>query len=1321
MARRIVIFMTAIFATLGIGVAALLLWVTSESGSQQISKRLRLTILDRTGVEILFDQIELDIFPPRIRVQGIDAKRTKGELSCSIEEAELTPDWLDLFSGILSIEEVYLGSPRCRVKLDKDTLDQTVFAEDKTDTPFELKLSALPEFDVFAVSNAALEVDITDPGRLGHIRGAASGFGLDVTRDKGGMEIRGLLGAANGSWQDDDKRAAEEMRELTFRAALTDESVDIRYLKTAVAGGTINLRDAHIPLPLWPSGPDVAEIAVNMPLDVLNRLPFDLPVIKGTAAYRGQVSARRDGNNEIGWYARGQIKLTGIAADDFVLGDLDAHAAFTPQGVAFEKTELHAADGVLKMAGNIAFDDTLTTELDLDLDNIELAHLLEQVTLQGTYVTQRMSGPAKLKGQLNPFRLSGNVRIDVRDHTTLTGSFRDKTSDTALYIPKTFVKGNVTITDEYFEGKNLQASSGNSRVGVDMRINYDSLDWYLKAASDDLYLEDIQHIMGFQVAGHGPVFCHIFGKLNNPEIKGNGTFENAVIEGMDFAELSTDVSFHDLILAFDKLSVRRGASRASSKELTLDFTSDAGLVINTKIEAQRVAIEELFDLFEIDRTPWGSPTGLLFGRVAVAYDLGSNQLRVNADVVHDELSAFGEDFGTDVLRVDWNDGDLTINEFGVTKGNGSISVTGAVRADQSISFIGVARGVEAAGINYETVRALGVDAPVNAFVIVEGTLDHPSGSINLDVGELTHRRVRYGPSSLAMTIDGPVVSGSGNVAGEQVMLEHLELNLKKDRFSVEGFANAVDLVPLLGLESDKTKTVLEITGDMALSGRFAADPRLRGRAKLIKVKAQLGDLEFENTKKAAIRVKANQFNISPTRFSGDDVAFDLSGIVGLDTINLKIAGNAKLASVSSMVDGISKTDGNLAFELRATGDVSNPTLRGDAAVTGGMVRISKFPHDVTHIQGRATFSPNGVRFYDFTADIASGTASMSGDIGLEDMDIEDYRFNLQASDLALTPFDDLTFKVSTVQNGLTLTSGTRGGLPKVTGDAEVRDLRYTSDIRVLELSDLNVDRLSGTRATTKKPKLIDPKKDFFAFDIRLHGEDNLEAHNNLFDVDLVIDDLEKTLRFVGTNQTFGFKGRILGKRGRVRFAGRRFDIRYAAVDFRDPERLDNPNFQVVADGTIRDWKVTMTAEGTVENYEIKLASQPFLQQEDIAFLILTGLTQAENRQFGRSGFNLGMPFLGQLGPGGGELPVELQVYSEYSENAGTDTTRIAMGRWITEDVWVSVSSAVGQTRDVEAQVDYKINDEFSVSAGYEDEDEGSTGNVGLDLKFRLEF
>ena len=89
--------------------------------------------------------------------------------------------------------------------------------------------------------------------------------------------------------------------------------------------------------------------------------------------------------------------------------------------------------------------------------------------------------------------------------------------------------------------------------------------------------------------------------------------------------------------------------------------------------------------------------------------------------------------------------------------------------------------------------------------------------------------------------------------------------------------------------------------------------------------------------------------------------------------------------------------------------------------------------------------------------------------------------------------------------------------------------------------------------------------------------------------------------------------------------------------------------------------------------------------------------------------------------GGKSIPVEFRIYNAYSEQAGTDTTRIALGRWITSDIWVSVSSSISQERDVEAELDYKINDQFSLSTDYDADTESAVGNIGLDLKFRLEF
>jgi len=226
------------------------------------------------------------------------------------------------------------------------------------------------------------------------------------------------------------------------------------------------------------------------------------------------------------------------------------------------------------------------------------------------------------------------------------------------------------------------------------------------------------------------------------------------------------------------------------------------------------------------------------------------------------------------------------------------------------------------------------------------------------------------------------------------------------------------------------------------------------------------------------------------------------------------------------------------------------------------------------------------------------------------------------------------------------------------------------------------------------------------------------VRNNILDARLRIDDREEPLRLVGTNQTFGFLGRILGTRGRVRYAGKVFEIRYAAVSFRDRYRPDNPHFRVTADGEVRDWKVTVTAEGTVDNYEIKLSSQPYLSREDLVFLLMTGMTKAELAQFGSSGLTaVGTPLFGEVG--GDLIPVELRLYNAYSEKAGTDTTRVSVEKQITEDIWASLTSSLGQEREIKANLEYKIDDNFSIMLDFDNESQ--FGNLGIDLKYRLEF
>ncbi|MDJ0764776.1 MAG: translocation/assembly module TamB domain-containing protein [Myxococcota bacterium] len=1323
MARRIGIFLLALIAVLGLITGAVLVWATSQSGSQAISQKLRHQLRRDLGIDVSFDNIDFSILPPRIGISAIKAADEKNRIACSIDEAEFAPRPLDLVQGILSIEEVYVGSPNCQIRLSEAEVQQFTALQSKTsdaDGKGKFDLDQLPDFDVFAISNGHLQIHIRDPNRVGDLNLDVDGFGLDVTGGEASIEVRVLIEAATGKWNKGEDRLAESLQTLRARFAIAQRAIEVRHLDAVVAGANIGVRNARIPMSFDERGPDVADLSIAVPLELFDRLPVDVPKMTGTAAFLGRLSMPKDETGALRVAAQGRVTLDDTSIDDFIVGGLKGEVSLSPQGVTFRGTEIVTAQGRLNLSGNIAFDEKLTTRLDAHLSGIELAHLLEQVKVPGAYVTQKMTGPVKLKGQLTPLRLDGTAQIEVADHTVLLDSFRAPKPEVALYIPRVSVKGPVTITDRYVAGQGLNVLAGATTVAVDMRMNYDET-WRLLATSPDLHLDDLKEIVGFDVGGHGPVTCLITGLLSDPKITGSGAFEGFVFEGLAFKSASTDVHFQGTVLSFNDLIAKLAQSRASADELTLDFDAPGGLNVATRIKANRVAVEDLVSLFRIDTRPFGSPTGQLVGEVEINYAIDPEKLLLNADLTHNALTIFGESFGPDALRLSWDTGHLTVTEFGLPKGTGTISITGGILPDRSLKFIGVATGITSEAIDNPVFQKLGIQTTGQAFVIAEGSLDHPIGSANIRLGELRHAGVRYGSSTVTFRLNGAQITGRGKLAGDIATLEHAGLNLDTKEFGIEAFISSMNVLPILSVDTYEHRASLRLTGEAALNGRLDKKPDLTGHAAMNRVSMVFNKVSFEATRPLLVDVDQSQFRIQRTRFSGRDVVFDIGGTFGLERMNLKVSGLARLDQASDLVSGITRSQGTLQFAVKVRGKYPTPALSGEANLKDGSLNIEDFPYPIREIQGQVALNPQSIRFSGFTGNCAGGVLSGGGELRLSKGRISDYQFRMNMSDLELALLDDLTFRASTTKNGLMLNPSEKGSLPMITGDIEIRNLKYAQDIRVMELSDLNVERLSGKRTRPSRPKLIDENKDKFAFDIRLHGNRNLEARNNIFDMGLVIDDVEKPLRLVGTNQTFGFLGRVLGRRGHVRFAGKRFDIQYASIDFNDPLRPENPNFQVTADGQVRDWKITMTAEGTVDEYELKFASQPYLAKEDIVFVIFTGLTRAEHSQFGGTGMSLGAPILGQLGPSGGAIPLEVRVYNEYSEKAGAETTRVSIGRWVTPDVWVSFSSSVSQENDVEAELDYRINDEFSLSTGYENDNEGNVGNVGLDLKFRLEF
>lgn len=1327
MAKRMGKILLALVVLIGLLAAGALLFVTSESGSKWISQKLHDGLKKQTGLEVEFRDIDLALFPPRLLLEDLKARGVEFDLGCTLDEAEVSPNALDLLSGKISIEEIYMGAPRCKVALfEQDMVRFRQASKIGDDSSDKIDLSFLPKFDVVALSDGHFDVSIEDPAGVGNVEVGVNGLYLDITgrhRGQEQIEIRALLEGATGKYAKGEVKIDEKILGLKIRAALDEDGLNIRTFDGIIADVVLEAQDVYVPVNLVGNKLNAMYLSVDVPLPVLSRFPLNTPEIVGNAGFAGQVSVaiKKDGAPSV--TARGKVTLREVAVDDFVIGDLDGTVSYNDRGVAYSDVSLRTAGGSIKMSGEIEFDKDLSIESDLVLNKIELAKLLENLTLDNPYVMQQTSGRVKVNGKLNGLHLRGNAELDVEKFRVFDDGYRNARRETLLAIPEVTVRGPFTITEKSLVAKGFVVQRNNSLVNVDMEFGFSQkAGWGLHARSNQMDLGDVDEITGFKVDGNGSLECKIDAPgYGTPFIEGRADFTQMMFSGYDFSAVTTDVLFDGRRLLFEKLDIRSRKSHYATEVLALDFDSPNGLDVGAKFNIERAELDDLARSYHVDTSGWGTPKGYVSGRLGIQYQTAPEKLRVETTLSHEGLTLFNEVFGKGKMDAIYDNGAVALHRFDMTKGKGSVVVTGEMNDLNELNFVGVVSDVQIEDIVYPLVSDLELQGVGQVFAVLEGTMDHPRGRATVRLSNTTRHGMKFGASDVEVSLDGKVVQAQGTLANRRAVVEHSVFDFDADTFVVESFVSDLDVAHMLGMKKDDEKIVLNVTGELAFRGNMAGNVELTGMGRIFGLDAAYDRFKFKNKAPVVIRVKNDSFTVDNARFIGKHVVFDIGGSADGREFKLTAKGLANLQLVSRLTDAVSDSEGKLSFTAQVGGPWDAPKFRGEAGVVGGGFSVEGFPNRIQGVSGKVLLGSNIVRLEEFTGKSAGGTIDLGGWLSFKGIDVDDYRFNLKLANLELQLMDELTLKASTLKDGLVMAPGKKRNIPFVNGDIEISNFKYTESVHIIDVSDLNVAGLGGKRKRTTRPKLFDKNKDVFEYDIHLHGARNLVILNNLLDAKLKIDDQEEPLRLVGTNQSYGFLGRVLGVEGEVRFAGKTFDIQNAYLSFKDPTRPENPNFRVTADVDIRDWKITITAEGSVEEYEVRLSSQPYLPQEDIVVLLLTGMTKQEHTALDSQGLAMSLaPILENVSSGA--IPVEVNVYSEYSEKAGAETTRVALGKRITKDIWVQVSSSVGQEQDVEGTLSYKINDNVAVSASYDNKNETSkSGNWGLDLRFRLEF
>jgi translocation and assembly module TamB len=464
-----------------------------------------------------------------------------------------------------------------------------------------------------------------------------------------------------------------------------------------------------------------------------------------------------------------------------------------------------------------------------------------------------------------------------------------------------------------------------------------------------------------------------------------------------------------------------------------------------------------------------------------------------------------------------------------------------------------------------------------------------------------------------------------------------------------------------------------------------------------------------------------------------------------------------LAVLQKSFPRLDRASGKIEGSLHVSGKAAAPVVAGSVRVAGDMLEVHGVPGAVTDFQLDVKASATEI-----TASgggkFAGGTFEARGAMPLRGFALGALDSRVVVRGVRLAPYEGIAATADADLEVAYDPAAQRSdtALPRVTGEVTVDSFGYTRPIALT--SDLTA---LGARAKRTEVTVYDPSLDDVVFDVRVRSRAPFVIKNNLVEVQLGID--SSTLEVTGTNQRVGLRGALRTLAGgRFHFQSSDFEIRQGLIRFDDPTRID-PNVDITAVTEYRRytdtsaasaagasagagtgaasagasrgsslWRITLHAYGDADNLRVDMTSEPALSQEDIVLLLAVGMTRAELDQLQASSIGTSIA-LNYLGAASGAdravkqaLPIidDFRFGSAYSTVTGKTEPQLTVGKRLTNDIRASVTAGLSEDRELRSDIEWRLNNRFSVQASYDninDVSSSALGNVGFDFRWRIEF
>ncbi len=557
-------------------------------------------------------------------------------------------------------------------------------------------------------------------------------------------------------------------------------------------------------------------------------------------------------------------------------------------------------------------------------------------------------------------------------------------------------------------------------------------------------------------------------------------------------------------------------------------------------------------------------------------------------------------------------------------------------------------------------------------------------------------------------IDAELVT---NITGKpQPFTASIELKQAGRPIQVATDLNNYDLAPLLAIFAPGVTSVAgNVTGTLQVSGplfdakdQFSVEG-LRGNLTLNAVALNVAGNAINLKTPVVIALDSSQIRLQPTQITGTGTDLNLGGTLGLRAgqgLNFALNGRINLGDFRPNPDMFA--DGMVLLDVQISGTASQPALSGQATLQNISFTALDSPVNLDGGNGRVVFTSNRITLENFTANANDGTLEIKGEATLNGLQPGEWRFDATAQEV------NILYAGARVNANANLVLRGTPNSQTLSGTINLPLVEYTKDFGVDGAfgsagGNLNFGNFGGDLTSTNATGA----NSFFPpinLNIRVDARDAILVRNE--QVNTVA---SAVLTIGGTVDEPDPSGRISFEGGTITFRKQRYEITAGTLDL-DGGAGAPPYLNLLAEGTVSNYQVSIGLLGPIDNLDVNLTAEPQLARAEILSLVTTGRTESSaltSNDLVRSGVGTAASLLTQefiSNPIQGETEKLLglnlfQIDPVLRPNANP-AARLTIGRQLAQGLSFTYSTNLASQQDQTAILEYNLTSRFSALASF---------------------